>query len=320
MILSVSRRTDIPAFYSDWFFNRIQEGYLYVTNPMNPKQVSKVILSPETVDCFVFWTKDVSQMLNRLDEIKHYNYYFQYTITGYKNNIELGIKDKRKVITAFKDLSKKIGKKRVILRYDPIFINNEYTIEYHCKAFERLCDELSGYTERCVISFIDIYAKIKKNIKNLNIKELDTNDIKTISKKFAEIANKYNLKIETCSEVYDLSEFGISHGKCIDDALISELIGYEVAVKKDDTQRDICGCVKSVDVGQYNSCMHNCVYCYANYSKNMVNANFLQHGDSNPLLVGEVRDDATISLRDMNSIKGVKRGCKQLNFLDIIDE
>jgi len=320
MIVSVSRRTDIPAFYSDWFFNRIKEGYLYVNNPMNPKQVSKVILSPETVDCFVFWTKDASQMLNRLDEIKAYNYYFQYTITGYKNNIEWGIRDKRKAITAFQELSKKIGKKRVILRYDPIFINNEYTIEYHCKAFEKLCNALSEYTERCVISFLDIYAKIKKNIENLNVKALDIKDIKIISEKFSEIANHYNLKIETCSEKYDLSEYGIFHGKCIDDALISELMGYEANVKKDDTQRDICGCVKSVDVGQYNSCMHSCVYCYANHNQNLVKANFLQHSVLKPLLIGTVREDATISVRDMKSIKGIRRGYKQLNFLDMINE
>ncbi|BDU82897.1 DUF1848 domain-containing protein [Clostridium perfringens] len=316
MIISVSRRTDIPAFYSEWFFNRLKEGFVYVVNPMNLKQVSKIELTPETVDCFVFWTKNAKPMLNRLDELKDYNYYFQYTITGYQSDVEKGVLNKKEVINTFKELSKKIGKEKVILRYDPIFFSAKYSIEYHCEAFERLCAQLDGYTERCVISFIDLYKKTERNTKILDIIPMTMECIKEISKRFALIASKHNMSIETCSEAYDLSQYGIKKGKCIDDDIISDIIGYELNVKKDDTQRDVCGCVKSIDIGQYNTCKHHCLYCYANFNYNQVQSNSKMHDKNYPLLSGKVREDAKITVRNMKSIRGKKLGEKQITLFE----
>jgi hypothetical protein len=318
MIVSVSRRTDIPAFYSEWFFNRLEEGFVYVVNPMNLKQVSKIELTPETVDCFIFWTKDATPMIDRLDELKDYNYYFQYTITSYGKDVEKEILDKKQVIESFKKLSDKIGKERVILRYDPILLSEKYNIEYHYKAFDRLCSKLYRYTEKCVISFVDLYKKTERNTKELDLIPMDIEQIKKISKELSLIANKYDLLIETCSEGYDLTEFGINKGKCIDDTLVSKVIGYEVNVKKDDTQRDVCGCVKSVDIGQYNTCRHHCLYCYANFNYSQVEDNYKLHNKNNPLLIGEVREDAKITVRDMKSIKGSKLGEKQISLFDNI--
>lgn len=314
MIVSVSRRTDIPAFYSEWFFNRLKEGFAYVVNPMNLKQVSKIELTPDKVDCFIFWTKDATPMLDRLEELKDYKYYFQYTITSYGKEVEQGILDKKKVIDTFKKLSDKIGKEKVILRYDPIFFSEKYTIEYHCKAFERLCSQLEGYTEKCVISFIDLYKKTEKNTKSLNLIQMKLDDIENISEKLSNIASRYGIVIETCSEGYDLMKFGIKKGKCIDDVLVSKVIGSEVDVKKDSTQRDVCGCVKSVEIGQYNTCKHHCLYCYANFNYEQVEENYKLHDKNRPLLVGEVREDAKITTRDMKSIK------KEKTLLDIIEE
>jgi len=316
MILSVSRRTDIPAFYSEWFFNRLKEGFVYVQNPMNPKQVSKIILSPDTVDCFVFWTKNAKPMLKHLDELKDYKYYFQFTITGYNSDVEKGVHNKREIIKTFKELSNKIGKEKVILRYDPIFISKEYTIDYHIRAFSKLCSQLDGYTNRCVISFIDFYKKTERNTKHLNIIKMTMEDINLIADKLSKIAKKHNIKIETCSESYDLTAYGIEKGKCIDDKVISDVIGYEVNVKKDDTQRDVCGCVKSIDIGQYNTCMHHCLYCYANFNKIQVHENFKLHGKNYPLLIGKIREDAKITNRVMKSIKGKKLGIEQISMLD----
>lgn len=316
MIISVSRRTDIPAFYSEWFFNRLKEGFVYVVNPMNLKQVRKIELTPETVDCFVFWTKNAKPMLNRLDELKDYNYYFQYTITGYQSDVEKGVLNKKEVINTFKELSKKIGKEKVILRYDPIFFSAKYSIEYHCEAFERLCAQLDGYTERCVISFIDLYKKTERNTKILDIIPMTMECIKEISKRFALIASKHNMSIETCSEAYDLSQYGIKKGKCIDDDIISDIIGYELNVKKDDTQRDVCGCVKSIDIGQYNTCKHHCLYCYANFNYNQVQSNSKMHDKNYPLLSGKVREDAKITIRNMKSIRGKKLGEKQITLFE----
>lgn len=316
LIISVSRRTDIPAFYSEWFFNRLKEGFVYVVNPMNLKQVSKIELIPETVDCFVFWTKNAKPMLNRLDELKDYNYYFQYTITGYQSDVEKGVLNKKEVINTFKELSKKIGKEKVILRYDPIFFSAKYSIEYHCEAFERLCAQLDGYTERCVISFIDLYKKTERNTKILDIIPMTMDCIKEISKRFALIASKHNMSIETCSEAYDLSQYGIKKGKCIDDDIISDIIGYELNVKKDDTQRDVCGCVKSIDIGQYNTCKHHCLYCYANFNYNQVQSNSKMYDKNYPLLSGKVREDAKITVRNMKSIRGKKLGEKQITLFE----
>lgn len=283
---------------------------------MNPKQVSKIELTPKTVDCFVFWTKNVTPMLERLDELKDYNYYFQYTITSYGKDVEKGILDKGQVIESFKKLSNIIGKNKVILRCDPILLSNKYTINYHCKAFDRLCSKLYKYTEKCVISFVDLYKKTERNTKELNLMPMSIENIKEISKRLSIIANKYGLSLETCSEGYDLTEFGIKKGKCIDDKLISEIIGYEVKAKKDDTQREVCGCVKSVDIGQYNTCRHHCLYCYANFNYSQVEENFKLHNKNNPLLIGEVRNDAKITIRDMKSIKGNKIGIEQIGFFD----
>lgn len=292
MIVSVSRRTDIPAFYSAWFYNRIRDGFVFVENPMNPKQVSKIDM---------------------------FNYYFQYTITGYKNDIERGLVNKREAIEAFKLLSRKIGKNRVVFRYDPIFINRVYTIDYHTKAFNKLCSELHDYTEKCVISFIDIYKKIKKKAESYSIEALSIEQIHQLSLRLSKIALKYGLKLKTCSEEYDLSNYGIVKGKCMDDALVEDIIGYKVNVKKDDTQRAICGCVKSVDIGQYNTCLHNCVYCYANYNCKPVEDIIEMHDKSYPLLIGKVRKDAKITNRIMKSIKGEKLGLKQISIHNIME-
>lgn len=303
MIVSVSRRTDIPAFYSEWFFNRLKEGYVHVLNPINKKQISEISLSPKDVDCFVFWTKNPEPMIDRLDELKDYDYYFQFTITPYGKDVESGIVDKNKVVETFITLSQKIGKERVILRYDPILLTEKYNIEYHKKAFEKLCSRVADYTEKCVISFVDLYKKTERNTKSLNIIPMYDDTIKTIAKNISETAAKYNLQVETCSEGYDLSEFNIVKGKCIDDNLVSKITGYEIYVDKDKTQREVCGCVKSVDIGQYNTCRHHCLYCYANFNYEIVEENVKLHDDNKPMLVGEKRSGDKVTVRKMKSVK-----------------
>lgn len=314
MIVSVSRRTDIPAFYSEWFFNRIKEGFVYVANPFNRKQISKVELTPKTVDLFVFWTKDAEPMLKRLDELKEFNYYFQFTITSYRNDVEKSIRRKSDIIKTFKKLSKIIGKEKVIWRYDPILLNEFYTKEYHYKWFEKFCIELSDYTEKCVISFLDLYSKTKRNTKKLNLKEINKNDMYDIAERFSDIALRYNIKIETCSEEIDFSKYGIKKGKCIDDELISRIIKCPIKVKKDDTQREVCGCVKSIDIGEYNTCKHNCLYCYANFNYDTVEKNYSMHDSKSNILVLHLIGDEKITVRDMKSIK---RNAKQIKLEDL---
>lgn len=313
MILSVSRRTDIPAFYSEWFFNRIKEGFLYVRNPMNIHQVSKIDITPNTVDCIVFWTKNPQPMLNRLDELCNYHYYFQFTLTGYGNDIEPNVPNKvTKMIPIFQELSKKIGRNRVIWRYDPVLLNSSYTIEYHLKAFESIAKELYNFTNKVIISFIDMYLKITTNMKRYNVKSPEYNEIIYLATEFKNIANKYNLEIESCAEKLDLKNIGISHGHCIDQNLIEEIIGCKLSGNKDKNQRTECGCFESVEIGSYNTCKHGCKYCYANYSSNVVINNTQSYDVDSPLLCSKLSPDDKITIRKVKSQK-----ISQLSLFDI---
>lgn len=313
MIVSVSRRTDIPAFYSEWFYNRLKVGYVYVMNPFNRKQISRINLTPQTIDCFVFWTKDPEPMMIRLDELKGYSYYFQFTLTAYRNDVEKNVRKKNDIIKTFIDLSNRIGKEKVVWRYDPIFINDYYTEEYHYEWFKQLCAKLQGCTEKCVISFLDLYAKTQRNTKSLQIKILTEEDTRRIAKNLADIAKEFHITLETCSEMIDLSEYGIQKGKCIDDRLIQKIIGLDVSVKKDNTQREECGCVKSIDIGQYNTCQHFCAYCYANFNYIQVKQNCEIYDPESPILMYRLQGDEKITERLMPTI--CERQIEQLTLI-----
>lgn len=216
MILSASRRTDIPNYYSEWFFNRIRAGFLYVRNPMNPRQVSKIDISPEKVDCIVFWTKNPEPMLDRLGELDKYKYYFQFTLTGYGRDIEPGVPHKKeKMLGVFQRLSQKTGGKNVIWRYDPILFTKKYTPEFHVSAFRQIASALNGYTEKCVISFLDLYAKNRKNMETLGVYEPDGAKLDGFIKEIVQIANANGITVTSCAEAADLSAYGIAHNSCI---------------------------------------------------------------------------------------------------------
>ena len=205
MIISASRRTDIPAFYSDWFFNRVKEQFVYVPNPMNIHQVSKVSLKPEVVDCIVFWTKNPKPMLNQLNKLKDYKYYFQFTLNSYGKDIEVNLPSKNnELIPTFKRLSDTIGPQRVIWRYDPILLNKKYTIQYHLEYFNKLAYKLSSYTNTCTISFIDFYRHASRNLKGLELEVLSYESKIKLAKGLADIAKQYGINLTACAEDIDL--------------------------------------------------------------------------------------------------------------------
>ena len=304
MIISASRRTDIPTYYSDWFLNRVRDGYVYVRNPMNAHQISKISLSPEVVDAIVFWTKNPTPMLDKLDALSDYMYYFQFTLNSYGADVERNIPSKSKVIVpAFQRLSDLIGPDRVIWRYDPIFLSETYTIDYHIRYFEELAKRLSPYTKKCTISFLDFYRNTEKNISELLLQKFPVEQQRQLAKNIAEIAHSYGLRVDTCAEKIDLQQYGIEHAKCIDDRLIEQLIQCPLSVKKDKNQRLECGCIESLDIGAYNTCRNGCRYCYANYSEKAVGTNNEKHNPASPLLVGEVSPDDKITEKKMVSYK-----------------
>ena len=299
MILSASRRTDIPAFYADWFINRLKAGYVLVRNPFNANHVSKIFLNPEIIECIVFWTKNPSSLMKRLHEIDKlgYKYYFQFTITSYNQNIERNIPNKKKIIKTFQELSNKIGREKVVWRYDPILLTTGYSVDYHRKWFSCLAENLSGYTNRCVLSFINMYKKCEKNMKKIPLKSIDDNIKKQLSTSFSKTANSFGISVESCAEVPLLSNSGVKPGKCVDDQLISEIIGKQIEIRKDKSQRHDCRCVTSIDIGSYNTCRHGCKYCYANYSEKTVAKNCNTHEVSSHLIYGNLNGNEKISER-----------------------
>lgn len=304
MIISASRRTDIPTYYSDWFLNRVKDGYVYVRNPMNAHQISEISLSPEVVDGIVFWTKNPVPMLDKLSLLSNYTYYFQFTLNSYGVDVERNIPSKEKVIIpAFQKLSDMIGPERVIWRYDPIFLSETYTADYHIRFFEKLAKRLSPFTKKCTISFLDFYRNTKNNIAPLAPSAFPQSEQERIAKRIAEIAHSYGLCVDTCAEGIDLNQYGIEHARCIDDRLLSQLIQCPLNVKKDKNQRLECGCIESLDIGAYNTCHNGCRYCYANYSDKAVSTNGEKHNPNSPLLIGAVGPEDKITKREMFSCK-----------------
>lgn len=303
MILSVSRRTDIPAFYSKWFMNRVREGYVMVRNPMSYHAISKISLSPELIDCIVFWTKNAEPLIKYLSELDtKYMYYFQYTLNAYLKDIEPNLPKLQEKIEIFKKLSSHVGKDRVIWRYDPIILTEKYDVDWHIRAFTYICNELKDYTNVCVFSFVDMYDKICTNMKAINAMPIDKEKMEIIADSFSKIAKENGIVLKTCCEEIDLEKYDIEHSCCIDPILMARLLNCTLKTKKDPNQRGVCGCVESIDIGQYNTCKHGCKYCYANYSIQSVTNNSQKHHESSPLLIGNVEDDDKITERKMKSL------------------
>lgn len=309
MVISASRRTDIPAFYAEWFINRIREGYVLNKNPFNANQVKRIPLTPYQVDAIVFWTRNPKPLMKYLDELdeKGFNYYFQYTITGYPRELEKHTPHPMKAIETFIALSERIGKEKVIWRYDPIIFTKHTPYEEHIRLFEKISGYLKDKTDKVVISFADPYKKIVNKLDSLDYHDILETKTKVyeLSKEMSKIANSNNMIIESCSEEIDLADYHIAHGKCIDDKLIEKLFNLNLNLDKDKNQRKECGCVQSVDIGIYNTCSHGCTYCYATFSDKTVEKNKLLHDPTSPLLIGgleDLNDEAIEKLNRDNSL------------------
>ena len=302
MIISASRRTDIPAFYSSWFFNRLKDGFVLVPNPRNSKQLSRIFLSPDIVDCIVFWTKNPSSMLNKLVKLSEYPFYFQFTLTAYEADIEKHLPALQKRIAIFKQLAEQVGQDRVIWRYDPILINKHYTIDYHIDFFNKIASSLRGYTDSCIISFIDDYPHIRQSLIKEDINRLQVVDILNLCSSLSEITSDNQLILQTCAEEIELLNCNISHGACIDKTRIEKITGSLLLAKKDKNQRNNCQCLESIDIGTYDTCSFGCIYCYATTSKRNVQANKRLHNQYSPKLVGDLLETDIIKNKPMRSL------------------
>ena len=306
MIISASRRTDIPAFYSDWFVQRLREGFVYVRNPMNFRQVSYISLKPEVVDCIVFWTKNALPLLTKLPVIDAmgFAYYFQFTITPYDTKLERHVPAKQEIIESFKRLSETIGKERVVWRYDPVLITETFSVSKHMEYFSDLCRSLRDYTERCVFSFVDVYGKLKrKQQEGTVINALDNGARQAIARGFADIARENRLILQVCAEDLERQRYDISEAACIDREIIETVTGYNLKPKKDNNQRSGCHCLESVDIGAYNSCRHGCSYCYAVADDVAACKNAAYHQIHSPLLLGQLEAGDRVTQRKVTVLR-----------------
>lgn len=301
MIFNVSGRTDIVAFYSDWLFQRIKEGYVYVRNPYYSTQITKYLINEDVVDCFVFCTKNPRPILSRLDKLKPYPSFFYVTITPYGRDIEPHVPDYHNVISDIQKLSSQLGKQAIGIRYDPIFINQEYTIEKHLYYFEDILSQLQGYVHHCVISFIDLYQKTKRNFPG--IQEVPLFWQQQLVKVFVQIAKKYQFQIQMCAEPYDFSEYGVLSQSCLNARILKDITGYDFISVSSQPLRQHCHCYPSRDIGEYNTCPHGCLYCYANENKQKVMENYQLHDPLSPLLIGHVHEDDIIKQAKQKSYK-----------------
>lgn len=293
MILNVSGRTDIVAFYTEWFINRYRSGFVDVRNPFNPKLVSRINF--RNVDAILFCTKNPEPIIKYLPEIDK-PILFHVTLTPYKNDIEVGVFNKKGIINSIKKVSNIVGIDNLYVRYDPIFLSAKYNIAYHIKTFDKMCMLLNGYVNKIIVSFIDDYKNVRKNERTLNFREFTEKDYQLIGKNFSKSAKKYGMTVQTCFEERNLVEYGFIKGECI-----SHEVAYRLTKKKykNWTARKggKCNCVEIVDIGAYNTCKHFCKYCYANYDENVVANNFLKHNPKSSLLIGELTSDDIIKER-----------------------
>lgn len=293
MVLNVSGRTDIVAFYSDWFIERYKEGYIDVRNPFYPKIISRIYF--KNVDLILFCTKNPIPILDKLKYIDK-PILFHVTLTPYKKDIEPNVLPKGIIIEAIKKLSKVIGIDNLTIRYDPIFISEKYNLDYHIKAFDKLCSLLNGYVNKIIVSFIDDYKNVRKNEKILNFREFTEKDYEIIGKNFSRIAKENSMTVQTCFENRNLVEYGFIKGECLSHELAYKLTGKKYKTWKARKGAN-CNCVEMVDIGVYNSCKHFCKYCYANYDEKQVNNNFNSHFKDSSLLVGRIEKDDLIKER-----------------------
>jgi hypothetical protein len=308
MIISASRRTDIPAFYAEWFINRIRAGYCTVPNPFNAVQARRVSLRSQDVDVIVFWTRNPRPLFPYLDELdrRGYRYYFTYTLLGYPCVLDPHSPERQVAIRTFQELSRRVGAQRVIWRYDPIVLSQITPPDYHRRAYEEIARALRGYTHRSVISLLEVYAKIRKRMeeagrRGAQLLPYDGREawFADLMRDLATLAGTNEMQIFSCAQELDLAGFGIRPGKCVDDEYIQAVFGLDVPHGKDPGQRKACGCVVSRDIGMYDACLFGCRYCYATSSFERARRNHAQHDPRSPALLGwqEAEVEAETQLR-----------------------
>ena len=293
MIIQTGNRTDIPAFYAEWFANRLREGFVLVRNPFNPRSITRYTLDPSVVDLIVFCTKNPEPMLQYKDLLRPYRQYWFVTITPYGKNIEPNVPDKSAVMETFRKLSSIVGPDNICWRYDPVLIDAEWTLKRHVESFRTMCKTLAGTTKTAVISFIDLYEKVKRNFPEAKTVPFQTQF--TLTKAFVEIGKEYGMVIRPCGESQAFSVLGADCSGCMTQRVFEAAVGQNLILPANPNNRKECACYITGDIGAYNTCGHFCRYCYANADRRAVMEAMKQHDPKSPLLTGHVHPSDQIS-------------------------
>lgn len=287
MFINVGGRTDITNYYSDWLMNRIREGYALSRNPFYPNKIYKYKLTPDVVDCIIFCTKNPEPMLDKIDEIRSrgFHVFFYVTITSYGKDMEPGVPDYRHMISVFQKLSDIVSKNNIGWRYDPVLITEKYTVEHHIKCFDEMAKKLAPCTNFCIFSFVELYKKLSYTFPEL--RAVTPDEKKILLSAFGRISQKYNLRLQTCGDTMDYSEYGIARSGCITAPIMAKAIGQDLKSIALSPSRRGCGCLPNNDIGAYDTCPNGCKYCYATKDAALAVKNYQRHNPASPPLIGE---------------------------------
>ena len=294
MIINTGGRTDTVQYFSKWLLKRFDDGFVYSRNPLFPNNVTRYELTPGKVDCVVFCSKNYEPILPDIEKItSKFNTYFYYTITAYGKDVEPGVPSISESIKTLKKLSLLVGKNRVAWRYDPVLLTSEYTVKRHFETFEYMAEELSGYVDRCIFSFVEMYKKLETNMPELI--PITESDRQRIAEGLGKIAAKHGLLIQTCGTDGDFEKFGIHRSGCMTLDILGKANGVEFKNLKHNGTRRGCHCIESRDIGAYDTCLNGCKYCYANKNPKKAFENYKYHDPASPLLLGHLRPTDKIS-------------------------
>lgn len=287
MIISASRRTDIPAFYGRWFINRVREGFCEVVNPFNSRQISRISLLRPKVDCIVFWTRFPVSLERYLPELsdRGYPFYFLFTVVAYPKSLEPRLPELNRRVAALTRLADMIGPHRIVWRYDPIVLARGVDVRYHLDTFAHIAELIAASVRSVVISFVDMYRHLKTEAARIGMLEPSAAAVEEIATGLSQIALDHGLQIQSCAEKNQLESFGITPGACIDHELVSRIAGKDFVKGKDPSQRKLCRCLKSRDIGVYNTCLFGCRYCYATKNGARSRERFRLHDANAPELI-----------------------------------
>jgi hypothetical protein len=287
MIINTGGRTDTVQYYTHWLLKRFEEGYVISRNPLFSNKVTRYELTPDKVDCVVFCSKDYAPILPHIEEITgRFHTYFYYTITAYGKDIEPGVPSIQKSIDTLMKLSEIVGKKRVAWRYDPVLLTEDYTIKHHLETFESIASRLSGYVDRCMFSFVEMYKKLKTNMPELI--PMSEEDMDKLAIGFGKLAAKYKIPIQTCGISGDYIHYGIQPSGCMTLDMIGQANDIQFRNLKHRGMRKGCHCIESRDIGAYDTCLNGCKYCYANTNPYKAHENYKLHDPESPLLLGHL--------------------------------